>query len=107
MRVWVAPAVNRCMSFSVSEGYCVRLTIGGESGEPLGIASELEVLGAGSGGEASGLVDSGLGSGDDIGAINQGALIVAEKGKLDHSRTKLKHHRGVIESEVLEIASGG
>ena len=48
-----------------------------------------------------------LGGGGDIRAINEGALIVTEEGKLDHGLAEFGHHCGVVESKFLPIAIRG
>ena len=81
------------------------LTVDGESRELLALANELEVLGAGGGREARGLVDSRLGHGDDIGAVDQIVAVVSEHGELGDRRLEAGGHELLLVDEALPEAS--
>ena len=80
------------------------LTIGGQGGELLGRAAQLEVLWTGRGREARGLVDGRKGHGHDGGAVDEAVGVVAEHGELGHGRLERLGHELLLVDEALPEA---
>ena len=71
-------------SFKESLNKALELTVGGESGELGGGASQLEVLWASGRGEGRGSAVSGCGGWDNSGAVDEVRAAVTEDGELGH-----------------------
>lgn len=81
------------------------LTVNGQCREPESLASELEVLRASCGGERRGLLDGGLGNGDNVRAVNEVLALVSEDGQLGHGRLEARSHELLLVDEALPEAS--
>ena len=81
------------------------LTVDGESGELQDLAGELEILGTSGSGERSGLLDGGLGDGDNVGAVNEVFTLAAEDGELSECSLEACGHELLLVDEALPEAS--
>lgn len=80
------------------------LTINRQGRELLGGARELQVLWASGGREGRGLVDSRLRGGQDLGAVDQVAGVVAENGELGERGLEARRHELLLVDEALPEA---
>ena len=99
------PAVQRYDEYITSAMAVMEvLTLDGELGEAERVARELEVLGAGRGGERRGGADGGLGHRDDIGAVDEVVGVVAEDCELSHRGLERRGHERLLVDEALPEA---